>query len=163
MRVGVGMKRRSRPGQETTERPMIDSKTAPYAALLLRVSLGVMFVAHSLYLKLMVFSLPGTAKFFASLGLPEIAAYAVFATEAIGGIALIVGFKTRLVSAALVPVLLGATWAHTGNGWLFTAEGGGWEYPLFLTVAAVVQSLLGDGAHAVSSVVGRQPAAEAVR
>jgi putative oxidoreductase len=48
-----------------------------------------------------------------------------------------------------VPVLLGATWAHAGNGWLFTATGGGWEYPLFLSLTAVVQALLGDGAYAL--------------
>jgi putative oxidoreductase len=53
------------------------------------------------------------------------------------------------VAIALVPVLLGALWVHSGNGWLFTSEGGGWEYPLFLVVAAVTQALLGDGALAV--------------
>ena len=45
---------------EERTRLMIDTKTAPYGALLLRVSLGVMFIAHSLYLKVMVFTIPGT-------------------------------------------------------------------------------------------------------
>ena len=49
---------------------MIDNRTAPYAALVLRVSLGVMFIAHSLILKYFVFTLPGTAQFFQSVGLP---------------------------------------------------------------------------------------------
>lgn len=128
---------------------MIDTKTAPYAALILRVALGIMFLAHSLYLKVFVFTLPGTVGFFESLGLPAIAAYLTIFAEIAGGIALILGIQTRLVSVALLPVLLGATWVHAGNGWLFSAEGGGWEYPVFLTVAAVVQALLGDGAHAV--------------
>jgi putative oxidoreductase len=130
---------------------MIDPRTAPYAALLLRVALGLMFLAHSVYLKLFVFTLPGTTQFFASLGLPAPLAYLVFAAEAVGGVLLIAGWRTRLVAAALVPVLLGATWAHLGNGWLFTAKGGGFEYPAFLTVAALVQALLGDGAHALSA------------
>ena len=52
---------------------MIDARTAPYAALTLRVSLGVMFIAHAL-LKLFVFSLPGTVGFFQSLGLPGVLA-----------------------------------------------------------------------------------------
>ena len=141
---------------------MIDTRTAPYAALLLRVALGVMFVAHSVWLKLFVFTLPGTAQFFGSLGLPEPLAYVVFAAEAVGGILLILGVRTRLVALALVPILLGATWTHWANGWVFSAAGGGREYPLFLTVAAGVQALLGDGAHALKrrTVPGlsRQPA-----
>jgi putative oxidoreductase len=129
---------------------MIDNRTAPYAALVLRLALGVMFIAHSLYLKVFVFTVPGTVQFFESLGLPGFSAYLVIAAESLGGLALILGFHTRLVATALVPVLVGATWAHLGNGWLFTAKGGGWEYPLFLTVAVVVQALLGGGALALT-------------
>ncbi len=134
---------------------MIDSRTAPYAALALRVSLGVMFVAHAL-LKVFVFTLPGTVQFFQSLGLPGVLAHATVAAELAGGALLIAGVGTRWVAAALVPVLIGATWAHAGNGWLFSAPKGGWEYPLFLTVAAVVQSLLGDGAYALSNLRGQR-------
>lgn len=128
---------------------MIDNKTAPYAALILRVSLGVMFLAHSLYLKVFVFTVAGTVGFFESLGLPGFLAYLTIAAEILGGIALILGVQTRLVALALLPVLLGATWVHAGNGWVFSAEGGGWEYPVFLAVAAVVQGLLGNGAYAL--------------
>ena len=128
---------------------MIETRTAPYAALVLRVSLGLMYIAHSVVLKLLVFSLPGTAQYFGSIGLPPALAYVVFTAETVGGIALILGVKTRLVAAALLPILLGATWVHAGNGWLFSAEGGGWEYPVFLIAAAGVQALLGDGAYAV--------------
>lgn len=133
---------------------MIDSRTAPYAALLLRVSLGTMFVAHAL-LKLFVFTLPGTAQFFQSLGLPGLLGYATFAAELVGGALLILGVGTRWVAAVMVPILLGATWVHLGNGWLFSAPKGGWEYPAFLTVAALVQALLGDGAHALGSIAAR--------
>ena len=129
---------------------MIDSKRAPYAALLLRVSLGVMFLAHSLYLKLVVFTLPGTVKFYESLGLPGIGAHATILVEAVGGLMLIAGFRTRYAALALLPVLAGATWVHWKNGWLFTNAGGGWEYPLFLAFATAVQALLGDGALSVS-------------
>jgi putative oxidoreductase len=130
---------------------MIDRDTAPFGALLLRVSLGVMFLAHSLYLKLVVFTLPGTVKFFESLGLPAFTTHLTIAAEAIGGLMLVAGFRTRYAAAALVPVLLGATWVHWKNGWLFTNAGGGWEYPLFLAAAAVVQALLGDGAYALGA------------
>lgn len=115
---------------------------------LLRITLGAMFIAHAL-LKYFVFTLPGTAQFFGSLGLPPLLAYPTFAAELIGGVLLLVGFQTRLVALALVPVLLGATWAHAGNGWVFSGPNGGWEYPLFLTIAAVVQSLLGAGSFAL--------------
>ena len=138
---------------------MIDQRTAPYGALLLRVSLGVMFIAHSVYLKFFVFTLAGTAQFFGSLGLPEFLAYVVFAAETVGGLALIVGFRVRLVSVALIPILLGAFWVHSGNGWLFSAKGGGWEYPLFLIAASVAQALVGSGAHALTSDVGEDDAA----
>ncbi|MCW5621196.1 MAG: DoxX family protein [Burkholderiales bacterium] len=131
---------------------MIDSLTAPYAALVLRISLGVMFIAHAL-LKILVFTLPGTAQFFGSVGLPEWLAYVVAAMELVGGVMLIAGVWTRWVALALVPVLLGATSVHWGNGWLFTAQNGGWEYPLFLTAAAIVQALLGDGAYALRPAV----------
>jgi putative oxidoreductase len=123
---------------------------ADWGTALLRVSLGLMFLAHSLVLKLMVFGLPGTATFFASIGLPPWLAYAVFAAEAVGGAMLVLGVQARWAALTLTPVLAGATWAHAGNGWVFTATGGGWEYPLLLTVLALVQALLGDGALALS-------------
>ena len=123
-------------------------RRAAAAALLLRVTLGAMFIAHAL-LKYVVYTLPGTAQFFGSLGLPPVARYLVFAAELIGGAMLILGVYARYVAIALLPVLLGASWAHAGNGWLFSAPNGGWEYPLFLSIAVVVQFLLGDGALAL--------------
>jgi putative oxidoreductase len=119
-----------------------------YAAFALRVSLGVLFIAHAL-LKYFVFTLPGTVQFFQSLGLPGFLAYATFGAELAGGILLVLGVATRAVAIALVPVLLGATWVHAGNGWLFTSPNGGWEYPAFWTVTLIVQALLGDGAFAL--------------
>jgi putative oxidoreductase len=128
---------------------MTNLRFAPYAALLLRLALGTMFLAHSL-LKFLVFTLPGTAQFFTSLGLPGWLAYAVFPAEALGGIALIFGIQTRWVALGLLPILIGATWAHWGNGWMFGYTNGGWEYPLYLTVLALVQAMVGDGALALS-------------
>lgn len=120
-----------------------------WSALTLRLALGFMFVAHAL-LKYFVFTLPGTAQFFASLGLPAALAYATFYAELIGGALLILGIQVRWVALALVPILLGATWAHVPNGWVFSAPNGGWEYPAFLAVASVVQAILGDGKFSVT-------------
>jgi len=108
---------------------------------LLRVSLGIMFIAHSVILKYFVFTLPGTAQYFASIGLPSALAYVVFAAEAIGGVLLVIGVQTRIVSLGLIPILAGALWVHAGNGWVFSGNGGGWEYPLFLIVTSVVVAL----------------------
>jgi putative oxidoreductase len=124
---------------------MIDSRTAPYAATVLRVSLGAMYIAHSLVLKHFMYTLPGTAQFFASLGLPAALAYATFWAELIGGVLLVAGIGTRWVALGLIPILLGAAWVHAGNGWVFSAPNGGWEYPVFLIAASLVQALLGDG------------------
>jgi putative oxidoreductase len=120
-----------------------------YAALLLRVSLGLMYIAHSLILKWMTFTLAGTAQYFESLGLPGALAYATFWAELVGGVLLVLGIQSRWVALALLPVLVGAAWVHIGNGWVFSAQGGGWEYPLYLIVLSVAQALLGDGAYAL--------------
>lgn len=130
---------------------------ADFSTFVLRVSLAAVLLVHSLYLKLVVFTLAGTAQFFASIGLPEVFAYLVFFIEAIAGVALLVGYKTRVFSALVIPVLLGATWAHSANGWLFTNTGGGWEYPLLLTVLAIVQVGLGDGKYSLNTHPIRQP------
>jgi len=129
---------------------MTETAQTQYAALLLRVSLGVMTLAHGL-LKVFVFTIPGTVGFFESLGYPGLLAYAVIAGEILGGLALIAGFWTRYVALALVPILIGATLTHAGNGWLFSNPNGGWEFPAFWTVALIVQAILGDGAFAVRS------------
>ncbi|CEJ10404.1 Putative oxidoreductase CatD [bacterium YEK0313] len=117
---------------------------------LLRITLGIVFLAHSVYLKLIVFTLAGTASFFQSLGLPGWLAYLVFAAEAVGGALLVLGIQARWVALALVPIALGATWAHSGNGWMFAMPNGGWEYPAYLTVLCIAQALVGDGALALS-------------
>jgi len=109
----------------------------------LRVTLGLMFIAHSVILKYFAFTLAGTAQYF---GLPSFLAYVVFAAEAIGGVLLVLNIKTRWVAAALIPVLMGATWVHVGNGWVFSNDGGGWEYPVFLIIATVVVALQAETA-----------------
>jgi putative oxidoreductase len=128
----------------------LDARSAPLAVLLLRLSLGVMFLAHSLVLKLMTYGLPGTAAFFEHVGLPGWLAYLTFGAEALGGVLLLLGVQTRWVALALSPVLIGAlVWVHAANGWVFTSPNGGWEYPLYLFVLCIGQVLLGDGPYAL--------------
>jgi len=118
--------------------------TRDYGALVLRVTLGLLFLAHA---GLKIF---GAAGFFGSIGLPPALAYVTILAEVAGGLALILGFAVRIVSLALVPLLLGTiAWVHGANGFWFTGQGGGWEYPAFWAVALVVQALIGPGAFAL--------------
>ena len=122
---------------------------ADLAATILRVSMGVLFLAHA-GVKLFIFTPAGTVGYFASLGLPGPLAYLVIAAELLGGIALILGVYTRWVSLALVPILLGSIYVpHGAAGFMFSNEGGGWEFPAFWAVTLLVQALLGDGAYAL--------------
>jgi len=116
------------------------------AATILRVSMGILFLAHT-WLKLVIFTPAGTAAYFESLGFPGFLAYLVIAAELAGGLALVAGLWTRWVSLLLVPILLGSIYApHGAAGFFFSAEGGGWEFPAFWAITLVVQALLGDGA-----------------
>lgn len=123
-----------------------------YAAFLLRVALGLVFIGHGL-LKVLVYTLPGTIQFFESSGFAGWLVYPVVAAEIGGGLLLVAGIGTRYVAIGLLPVLLGALSIHIGNGWVYTNPNGGWEYVVFLGMATVAQALLGSGAFALP--VGR--------
>ena len=128
---------------------MIDHRTAPFAVLLLRVSMGLMFLAHA-GLKLFVFTPAGTAEFFGSLGLPPALAYVTILVEAAGGVALIAGFYSRLAALALVPVLVGAlVTVHASAGFFFSNPKGGWEFVAFWIAGLLAVALLGDGPYAI--------------
>lgn len=120
-----------------------------YAATLLRVAVGGMFLAHGL-LKLLVFTLPGTAGFFESVGFPGALAYIVTFAEIGGGLMLIAGLFVRTVNLALLPVLLGALYVHWSAGWVFSNANGGWEYPAFLIATSIASALLGPGRFALA-------------
>lgn len=128
---------------------MIDTRTAPYAALILRVTLGLLFLAHA-GLKIFVFTPAGTAGFFGSLGLPGWLAYVTILWELAGGIALILGIWPRLAAIAMIPVLLGAIFTvHGAAGFFFNNANGGWEFPAFWIIGLIVLALTGDGAKAL--------------
>lgn len=124
---------------------MDDRRKADIAALLLRLGLGTMFLAHGLLMKVMTNGPAGTYAYFEKIGYPGFFAYLVIAGEVLGGLALLLGFRARWVALALIPIMVGATLQHAGNGWGFSKPGGGWEFPAFWTLCLVVQSLLGSG------------------
>lgn len=136
----------------------MNTQQTSWAAALIRITLGIALLAHGL-LKIFVFTMPGTAAFFASQGFPGWMAYPATLIEVLAGTAMILGLQSRVAALVSLPVLLGALSVHIGNGWLFTAKNGGWEYPAFLIIAAAVVALLGDGAFAVSSLFAARPQA----
>lgn len=138
---------------------MTDTTSAPYGILALRVTTGALFLFHGL-VKLFVFTPAGTAGYFESIGLPGALGYLTMLVEIAGGLALILGIKTRIVSAALVPVLLGAAWfGHGSAGFNWSNPNGGWEYPVMWAVVQAALAALGDGALAL--VPGGKPAGRA--
>lgn len=141
-------------GRTSADSPSSTATATNVGIALLRIALGGMFLSHGL-LKALVFTLPGTAGFFESVGFPGFLAYVVVPAEVLAGIALLAGFRTRLVAAATIPLLIGAASVHIGNGWLFSSANGGWEYPVYLIVAALAQSLLGSGAFAFDNLRAR--------
>lgn len=133
---------------------MSRSELVPYAALLLRLALGALFLAHGL-LKLLVFKPSGTAGYFRSLGLPGFVGYLTIAAELGGGTLLILGIATSLVSLALIPLILGTIFmVHGSKGWMFSNEGGGWEFPAFWAVSLLLQAMLGSGAFSLGHALG---------
>ena len=111
---------------------------------LLRIHFGIILLAHG-WLKVYVFSVAGTVGYFSSIGLPSIIAYLVIFGELVGGLALVLGIQTKLAAALAVPIVFGAAVMNSGNGWLHSASGGGWEYAASLTVIAISLAFTGSG------------------
>lgn len=122
---------------------------SPLGPTLLRISLGLMWLTHGLVLKLMTFGIAGLSGWLATQGLPAALAWPLVLAEIGGGLLILLGVHGRWVSLALLPILVGATAIHAGNGWVFSNANGGWEYPLFLLAASLAHVLLGDGAFAL--------------
>lgn len=126
----------------------IDERYSSTGAMLLRVALGAMWLAHA-QLKWFEFTIPGVAGWFESQGLPGFMAWPVFLMEIIGGLMILTGFYGRYATAVLLPILFVAAWTHLPNGWVHTSEGGGWEFPVFLVFASIAHLLIGDGRFAI--------------
>jgi putative oxidoreductase len=127
----------------------LDQRTGPYAAVLLRVALGALFIAH-LYWKFAVLD-GGLDRWwgnFAANGYPWFVPYYVISAEFAGALLLIPGIYARWVALYTAPAIFGA--AHfwlVRKGFYFTVAGG--EFPIFWGVMLIALALLGDGAWAL--------------
>jgi putative oxidoreductase len=124
----------------------------------LRVIVGAVFMAHGAQ-KLFIWGIDGVAGGFASMGIPlaAIAGPAVGVTEFVGGLALVVGLFTRVASAGLAAVMLGALlMVHLPAGF-FLPDGG--EFVLVLLAASASLALMGPGGFSVDGVLRRRAGA----
>ncbi|MBF4512040.1 DoxX family protein [Plantibacter sp. VKM Ac-2885] len=147
----------------TTVPPVPASPAAPRGQagidaglLLLRLALGVVFIAHGLQ-KFLVDSIPGVASGFAGLGIPapEVAAVVVAGLEVVGGLLLIVGLGTRIVGALLaVTMAVAMVLVHLPAG--FYAADGGFEYVMLLALASLALTLAGPGRLAIDALIRRR-------
>lgn len=124
-------------------------------ALLLRLLLGCLFIAH-LYWKIAV--LPGGLNAWwdglLGNGYPAFVPAYVLTAEFMGAVLLIPGVLTRLVALYAVPMMIGAAhfWFRR-NGFYFTTAGA--ELPLVWAALLCWQAILGDGAFALVRTPGR--------
>jgi putative oxidoreductase len=128
---------------------VVEQRTSQYAALLLRLTLGSLFIAH-LYWKFEI--LPGGVERwwsnFQTNGYPWFVPWYAISAEFAGALLLIPGLYTRWVSLYAIPLMAGAAqfwWVR--KGFYFTAAGS--ELPLLWASTLLVQALLGDGPYAV--------------
>ena len=130
---------------------MTKEKQLDVGLLVLRVSLGIIFIAHG-YLKVFTFGLKHAMEVFEAHTvwhinmIPGWVALPSAAIEWVGGILLILGVKTRLITPFLAAVAFGAGAVHFENGWNYTSKpDGGWEYGIFLCLCCIVVFLAGPG------------------
>jgi len=125
------------------------------ALLLLRLVLGIVFVAHG-WDKLLITGLTETTGQFSAWGVPQpkLSAYLVMAGELLGGALLVVGLLTTFVAGALALLMAAAVWfVHLGNG-LFAADGGV-ELPAVLIAALLMIVVFGAGRASLDGVLTR--------
>lgn len=122
--------------------------TAPYAAALLRIVMGALFLAHAVWWKLLTAGMGHVVPWFVAQGYAAWFAWFVTLLELAGGLALILGWRVREVALVMAALMAGIVWQQFPNGWIYTATHGGWEYPAFWMAALLAQAGLGAGAFA---------------
>jgi uncharacterized membrane protein YphA (DoxX/SURF4 family) len=117
-------------------------KNVDAGLLLVRLGLGAIFLIHG---ALKWTNMDATVGFFLSTGLPASLAYAVATVELLAGVAVLVGFQTRVAASLLAVVMVGAiVTVKFALGFV-----GGWEYDALLLMASLGLATSGAGKYAI--------------
>src|SRR3954470_23383593 len=147
----------ARPAPRARLPGMADSDAVNLALLVLRCTVGAVFLAHGINHIIGGGRIAGTARWFQSLGMrPGIVhAWLASVTEVGAGALLILGPLTPLAAAGVVGVMLVA-WLinHRGNGFFIFRPGEGWEYVMTLTLVGVALGGLGAGEWSLDHAIG---------
>ena len=135
---------------------MNEQKDLDLGLLILRVSLGIVFLAHG-WLKVFTFGLARAMEVFEAHTvlhinlIPGWFAPPAAVIEWVGGFMLILGLKLRWATPFLAAVALGAGAVHFENGWNYTSKpDGGWEYGIFLMLCCIALYLTGPGKYTLA-------------
>jgi putative oxidoreductase len=127
------------------------------AVLILRIALGITMIAHGWNHAFGGGRLPGTARWFESIGIRPGKVHAFVATtvELGAGSLLIVGLLTPLAAAGVVGTMFVALIAnHLKNGFFIFRPGEGYEYVLMIILVAFALAALGGGEWSLDNAVG---------
>jgi putative oxidoreductase len=134
----------------------IDQAYAPYGLFLLRLAIGIDWLAHA-FLKT-ARGMNTHEALLAKNGITPLLAWPTFTLEVIGGIAIILGWYSRQWAAFLLFFLATVVWIKWPVGWTYSNTGGGWEYPMFWLFAQASLVLCGEGAFALRRSAFPKPA-----
>ncbi|MBX6166090.1 MAG: DoxX family protein [Thermobispora bispora] len=127
------------------------------ASLILRLTIGVTMVAHGWNHAFGGGRIPGTARWFESIGLRPGLLHALLATwtELGGGALVLLGLVTPLAAAGVVGTMLVAMITnHIRNGFFIFRPGEGYEYVLMIILASCSLAAMGGGAISLDGVLG---------
>ncbi len=130
---------------------MTSNERAQWALFIIRVALGIIFIAHGGQKVLGLFGgtgLEGFVTWIAKYGVPEWLAYLAAFSELTGGILLLLGVAAEVGALLVIPVMIGAvTLIHWKHG--FFSQNKGFEYPLSLIISALAIIVGGPGKYAL--------------
>ncbi|HEX2053394.1 MAG TPA: DoxX family protein [Actinomycetota bacterium] len=137
--------------------PAVFSRLAPYGPTVLRIAMGIVFIAHGM--QKIDNGMAGVAGFFGSLNIPmpEVMAWVITALEVGGGVLLLLGLGTRIVALLFAIQMVFTIALVRAELGLVAQQGTGAEIDLMLLAAGLALAFTGPGAAAVDRMIGLEP------